>query len=105
MKIYFDFRDWWVGYYRGTSYHFICPLPTLVIRWKRKPPYGFMWQDDVLKPVVDIQYLKSHHPDSMFWITTPGKELLEKINTCYNAACDLSEERGCPHKRTLECPV
>jgi hypothetical protein len=35
MKVYFDFNDWWIGYYRGSSYHFICPLPTLVIRWKR----------------------------------------------------------------------
>jgi hypothetical protein len=36
MKIYFDFHDWWIGYYSGDRYHYICPLPTLVIRWKRK---------------------------------------------------------------------
>lgn len=35
MKIYFDFRDWWIGYYRGEHFHFVCPLPTLVIRWPR----------------------------------------------------------------------
>jgi hypothetical protein len=37
MKIYFDFHDWWIGYYSGDRYHYICPLPTLVIRWKRNP--------------------------------------------------------------------
>jgi hypothetical protein len=35
FRIYFDFNDWWVGYYRGSNYHFICPIPTLVIRWPR----------------------------------------------------------------------
>ena len=32
MKVYFDFRDWWVGYYRGDTHHYVCPLPTLVIQ-------------------------------------------------------------------------
>lgn len=36
MKVYFDFRDWWVGYYRGDSHHYVCVLPTLVIRWGRR---------------------------------------------------------------------
>ena len=36
MKIYIDTNDWWVGYYRGEHYHFVCPLPTLVIRWSRR---------------------------------------------------------------------
>ena len=36
MKIYFDFNDWWVGYYRGGTHHYVCPLPTLVIRWSRR---------------------------------------------------------------------
>lgn len=35
-KIYFDFRDWWIGYYRSSDYHYVCPLPTLVIRWRRR---------------------------------------------------------------------
>lgn len=38
FKVYFDLNDWWIGYYRGSTYHFICPLPTLVIRWPRN--YG-----------------------------------------------------------------
>lgn len=36
MSIYFDFRDWWVGYYRGDEHHYVCPLPTLVVRWRRR---------------------------------------------------------------------
>jgi hypothetical protein len=36
MKVYFDFRDWWIGYYKGDSHHYVCLLPTLVIRWDRK---------------------------------------------------------------------
>jgi len=35
MKIYLDRHDVWVGYYRGSTYHFVCPLPCLVIRWPR----------------------------------------------------------------------
>lgn len=35
--VYRDGNDWWVGYYRGSADHFVCPLPTLVIRWRRKP--------------------------------------------------------------------
>lgn len=37
MKVYFDFHDWWVGYYRGDTHHYVCPFPTLVVRWRRKP--------------------------------------------------------------------
>ena len=33
--VYRDRRDWWVGYYRGDTHHYVCPLPTLVIRWPR----------------------------------------------------------------------
>jgi hypothetical protein len=36
INIYFDFRDWWVGYYRGDHHHFVCLIPTLVIRWPRR---------------------------------------------------------------------
>ena len=32
---YFDLNDWWIGYYRGDRHHYVCPLPTLVIRWRR----------------------------------------------------------------------
>lgn len=36
MKVYIEPRDWWVGYYRGDEHHYVCPLPTVVIRWDRK---------------------------------------------------------------------
>lgn len=36
MKIYIDTDDWWIDYYRGSNYHFVCPLPTVVIRWSRR---------------------------------------------------------------------
>lgn len=47
MNIYFDFHDWWIGYYRGENYHFVCPLPTLVIRWARRKPI------DPLRVILD----------------------------------------------------
>lgn len=38
MKLYFDRRDWWSGYYRGDNgYHYVCVLPTLVLRWGAGP--------------------------------------------------------------------
>jgi hypothetical protein len=36
IRIYIDLDDWWVGYYRGPCFHYICILPTVVIRWGRK---------------------------------------------------------------------
>src|SRR5687768_7016873 len=30
-KVYFDFNDWWIGYYRGPNHHYVCLLPTVVI--------------------------------------------------------------------------
>lgn len=35
MKVYIDLRDWWIGYYRGDTHHYVCPFPTIVIRWRR----------------------------------------------------------------------
>jgi hypothetical protein len=35
MKVYRDPNDWWIGYYRGPNHHYVCPLPTVVIRWSR----------------------------------------------------------------------
>lgn len=35
MTVYLDRNDWWVGYYRGGSHHYVCPLPCVVIRWPR----------------------------------------------------------------------
>ena len=36
VRVYRDRDDWWVGYYRGPRDHFVCLLPTLVIRWARR---------------------------------------------------------------------
>jgi hypothetical protein len=36
MKIYIDTADWWIGYYRGPNHHYVCLVPTVVIRWERK---------------------------------------------------------------------
>lgn len=36
VTVHFDTRDWWIGYYRGDRYHYVCPVPCLVIRWNRR---------------------------------------------------------------------
>lgn len=36
VRVYIEPRDWWVGYYRGDTHHYVCPLPCVVIRWKRR---------------------------------------------------------------------
>lgn len=38
MTIYRDYSDWWMGYYRSVRHHYVCPLPTVVIRWPRRSP-------------------------------------------------------------------
>lgn len=38
VALYVDTRDWWIGYYRGQHNHYVCPLPTVVIRWARRGP-------------------------------------------------------------------
>ncbi len=35
LSVYLDRRDWWVGLYVGPNHLYLCPLPTVVIRWKR----------------------------------------------------------------------
>jgi hypothetical protein len=35
VKIYLDRNDWWIGAYRGPNHWYICPLPCVVIRWRR----------------------------------------------------------------------
>lgn len=36
LRVYIDLRDLWVGYYRGDTHHYVCPLPTVVVRWRRR---------------------------------------------------------------------
>lgn len=35
VTIYVEPRDLWVGYFRGPRHHYVCLLPTVVIRWPR----------------------------------------------------------------------
>jgi hypothetical protein len=35
LAVYLDRRDAWIGYHQGDEYHYLCPLPFVVIRWKR----------------------------------------------------------------------
>jgi hypothetical protein len=35
VRVYIDKNDWWVGVYRGPHHWYVCPLPCLVIRWRR----------------------------------------------------------------------
>lgn len=43
LRVYLDWRDWWIGYYRAENYHYVCPLPCLVVRWARR---GEGWRND-----------------------------------------------------------
>lgn len=36
FSIYVEPRDWWIGYYRGDTHNYVCPLPCVVIRWRRR---------------------------------------------------------------------
>lgn len=35
VAVYIDRNDWWIGYYRGKTHRYVCPLPTIVICWRR----------------------------------------------------------------------
>jgi hypothetical protein len=37
LAVYIDLDDWWVGAYIGPDAVYVCPLPTLVFRWARRP--------------------------------------------------------------------
>lgn len=50
VTVYQDLADWWVGYYRGPNHHYVCPLPTVVIRWPRHDPAG-RWRPGRALPV------------------------------------------------------
>lgn len=52
VAVYRDRNDWWVGYYRGETHHYVCPLPTLVVRWKRRVDVSYR---DWTKVVIDGQ--------------------------------------------------
>ena len=35
FRVYFEPRDWWIGVYVAPKAVYLCPLPTLVIRFAR----------------------------------------------------------------------
>jgi hypothetical protein len=38
MRIYIDTNDQWIGRYRGPNHNYICIIPCIVIRLRRKRP-------------------------------------------------------------------
>lgn len=36
MRLYIEPRDAWVGYYRGETNHYVCVLPCIVFKWRRR---------------------------------------------------------------------
>jgi hypothetical protein len=35
-RVYLDFRERWIGYYRRDEHNYVCLLPTVVVRWPRR---------------------------------------------------------------------
>lgn len=60
MKVYFDFNDWWVGYYRGPNQHYVCVLPTLVVTWGRKLERKMCKVDGKVPAVRGSDYCSVH---------------------------------------------
>lgn len=40
ITIYLDGADWWIGLYVGRNHYYVCLLPTVVIRIRRRRRYG-----------------------------------------------------------------
>lgn len=49
VDVYVEKRDWWIGYYRSDTYHYVCPLPCLVIRWLRRVEPAPNFEPDVVR--------------------------------------------------------
>ena len=73
MKIYLDFRDWWIGYYRSSNHHYICPLPTVVIRWKRtiKVKKSDVCMDPGVFTGINYMVQASCLPDKAYFVPNP----------------------------------
>ena len=50
LTVYTDRRNIWVGYQRGDSHHYVCPVPCVVVRWAREPNAAD--PADAIRPVV-----------------------------------------------------
>jgi hypothetical protein len=40
VKVYVDWRDWWVGVYFGDRGTYICLIPTVVVLFERRNRHG-----------------------------------------------------------------
>lgn len=40
LRVYFELRDAWIGFYVARDAVYVCPVPFLVIAWKRKGKAG-----------------------------------------------------------------
>jgi hypothetical protein len=34
--VHVNWNDWWIGYFRGDTRHYVCLVPCVVICWKRR---------------------------------------------------------------------
>jgi hypothetical protein len=77
MKVYFDFNDWWIGYYRGDNHHYVCPLPTLVISWNRRKKTYPPVLDNIMG--MPVQYSDNVIPGYLYFVSAGGKPTLTRI--------------------------
>lgn len=74
LKVYFNFNDWWIGYYKGDKHHYICPLPTIVFQWDRKNK-----ELEIMGiPVKISNYIPT---GKMIFVNPEAKDLIDKLKT------------------------
>lgn len=81
LRVYLDFRDWWIGYYRGDDHHYFCPFFTVVIRWNRKSKINPKTDYGLFQfPIIE----SSAVPDNKIYVLSDPAataEMLEKIKS------------------------
>lgn len=45
LSIYIEPRDLWIGAYIAPNAVYVCPLPTLVIKWERRQAFIVRWPE------------------------------------------------------------
>jgi hypothetical protein len=80
LKVYWDKRDWWWGYYRGPTHNYVIipPIFCLVFRWDRKSKFRGMPLNPRLNSLLSEMYdkrlinlLTPHRKLSRDYITFP----------------------------------
>jgi hypothetical protein len=117
MKIYIEPRDYWVGYYRGETHHYVCLLPCLVIRWRRRvatpDPAGWLILD--LSEQESKDFIAAITECSCDWWTPeqgPGagvpQRQLNRANDCpvagHNTALPIHPDDAASPNRISENP-